>query len=198
MQRNKTAKHNQVRIIGGTYRSRKLSFPDAEGLRPTGDRIRETLFNWLAPVITGTRCLDLFAGSGALGLEALSRGANQVVFVDSSVPACENIRRNLNALDLNLLSTGKAIVICADSINWLDKQGDQLKQGFDIIFLDPPFTASIHNLCSEKIAANNALQIGGYVYVERRKGDTFLPPNNWLCEKDKQTGNVSYQLFRRI
>ena len=104
---------NQLRIIGGEWRGRKLRFPDVAGLRPTTDRVRETLFNWLAPVIHGARCLDLFAGSGALGLEALSRGASSVVFIDSDRRAVQSLRENLA-----LLKEGRGEVLQSDALSF--------------------------------------------------------------------------------
>ena len=122
---------NRIRIIGGTHRGRRLAFPDAAGLRPTPDRVRETLFNWLMPHLPGARCLDLFAGSGALGLEAVSRGAREVVLVDANPAVVKSLQENLRLLG----ETERARVIRSDALAFLRKETDA---PFDIVFLDPP------------------------------------------------------------
>ncbi len=202
MQKNKTSRSNQLRIIGGTYRSRKLTFPSIPGLRPTGDRIRETLFNWLAPHIVGSNCLDLFAGSGALGIEALSRGARTVTFVDSSQLVCETIRNNLNILDPELIKTGRASVICANSPQWLST-ADTTTQ-FNIVFLDPPFSDNLIGTCIEQLDGSAKLKSPSLIYVESsattpEKTDDAqsLSPPSWVSAKSKHAGNVCYQLFCR-
>lgn len=179
-------KQNSVRIIGGKHRSRKISFPDLEGLRPTGDRIRETLFNWLAPYLEGAVCLDLFAGSGALGLECLSRGALQVVLVDTSPVACDYIRRNIAAL-----GETQAHVYCASAASWLQQHAMQ----FDIIFLDPPFALGLNEPIIQALSSH--LKPGALIYVE---ADAAQPeyhlPVNWQMLKDKKAGEVRYQLYQ--
>src|SRR5690606_3705719 len=127
---------NQLRIIGGQWRGRKLRFPDVEGLRPTGDRIRETLFNWLAPELPGARCLDLFAGSGSLGLEALSRGAAASWMLERDAHAAGCLRENLQ-----LLAADGGVVQHLDSLTHL-RQGNA-EQPFDVIFIDPPFDRNL-------------------------------------------------------
>src|SRR5579859_5791749 len=125
---------NEFRIIAGAWRRRKLAFPPIEGIRPSPDRVRETLFNWLMDHVTGARCLDLFAGSGALGLEALSRGAAEVVFVDRERAALEAIRSHLA-----LLKAEGGAPVQADALAWLEAPA----RPFDIVFLDPPFDADL-------------------------------------------------------
>jgi len=180
---------NQLRIIGGQYRSRKLSFPNAEGLRPTGDRIRETLFNWLAPHIEGARCLDLFAGSGALGFEALSRGAQQVTFVEQSPVTCNYLRQNIALLNAQT----QTALVCAESLNALPT----LAGPFDIIFLDPPFTyGQLPSICIQ-LDRNNLLKTGTLVYLERAKSSPAITlPNRWQLYRDKTSGQVRYQLYQ--
>lgn len=198
MQKSKTARPNQVRIIGGLYRSRKLAFPTLPGLRPTGDRIRETLFNWLAPYIVGSRCLDLFAGSGALGIEALSRGALQVTFIDASTEACEALRNNLNLLDPDLLVSGKARIICTSSLLWLERGRKEADARFNIIFLDPPFDENLHISCCNLLDSGDVLAAGSQIYIEAsRANHPGSIPVNWLLEKTRTAGNVCYQLFQR-
>lgn len=198
MQKNKRTKTNQLRIIGGMYRSRKLTFPTIPDLRPTGDRIRETLFNWLAPHIVGSRCMDLFAGSGALGMEALSRGASQVTFIDTSSLACESIRSNLNLLDPQLITTGKARVICTNCLQWLTEESNHQ---FDIVFLDPPFSANLMMACTEKLEHSGKLAPDCIIYTEQAAQEpttnSATRPTSWLSIKSKRAGSVDYQLFNR-
>jgi 16S rRNA (guanine966-N2)-methyltransferase len=198
MRKPKRAKSNQVRIIGGIFRSRKLAFPALPGLRPTGDRIRETLFNWLAPYVVGSRCLDLFAGSGALGIEALSRGAAQVTFMDASVQACDALRSNLNLLDRDLLASGKAQVICTDSLLWLDKQCKEADLRFNIVFLDSPFDANLNGSCISLLDSGKLLASGDLIYIEEpRENDPLHLLAHWQLVKTRDAGNVRFQLFQR-
>lgn len=176
---------SQLRIIGGTWRSRRLTFPEVEGLRPSTDRIRETLFNWLQPFIEGSRCLDLFAGSGALGLEALSRGASQVVFVDQHPQVIKGLRSNLD-----LLGSTTGEVIQADAIHFL--RGDT--QPFDIVFLDPPFRQGLLQPCLHMLA-EGWLAPGARVYIEIEveEGEPELP-EGWKLVRSKKAGQVAYHL----
>jgi 16S rRNA (guanine966-N2)-methyltransferase len=183
------AKSNQVRIIAGQWRGRKLSFPAIEGLRPTSDRIRETLFNWLAPVIPGAVCLDLYAGSGALGFEAASRGAARVILIDQDARAARFLQDNCRHL-----AADQVEVIAGDAAECLAGRD----QRFDIVFLDPPFSrpellAQAINLLS----SGDYLSEGAYIYVETAaKGADIDIPNSWTLLKQKQAGAVSYRLFR--
>ncbi|MEX0950842.1 MAG: 16S rRNA (guanine(966)-N(2))-methyltransferase RsmD, partial [Gammaproteobacteria bacterium] len=152
----------RIRIIGGQWRHRQLPVPDRPGLRPTPDRLRETLFNWLQDCIQGARCLDLFAGSGALGFEAASRGAAGVVLVERD-PALAR------ALDeqVSVLQAAQMQVHCSEALHWLHQPQDP----FDIIFLDPPFGTDLLSQSLELIAANAMLRAGGRVYVEAPLND---------------------------
>jgi len=184
------AASNQVRIIAGRWRGSKLVFPDASGLRPTSDRIRETLFNWLAAVVPGARCLDLFAGSGALGFEAASRGAAQVVMLERNPEIVSALRASRERLD-----DGRVEIYAADASAWLRR----CEAPFDVVFLDPPF--SDPQLLTESIAAlsdHHCIKPGGWVYLELPKQASLpeLPPD-WVQEKAKTAGQVSYYLFRR-
>lgn len=186
-QRSKTGNLNHVRIIAGCWRSRRLSFPTELGLRPTGDRIRETLFNWLAPHLPGARCLDAFAGSGALGFEALSRGAREVVFLETNPATLRSLLDNkaqLNAED--------ASIIQADALNWL-KQAQY--PAFDIIFLDPPFADNLQQRCLEQIANSDLLHSGTLIYVECSADTPLVLPENLPVSREKSTGNVRYLLL---
>lgn len=178
----------QVRIIGGTWRSRRLSVPSVPGLRPTPDRVRETLFNWLQPHVTGARCLDLFAGTGALCLEALSRGAREVVMVEQSPIALESLRRNVEAL----AATG-ARIVASDATAYLQ----QPVEPFDIIFVDPPFAANLIPTCLALIADRGWVRAGGVVYVEAPRMLTPVPwPAAWTAYRSQTAGQVGYHLAR--
>lgn len=181
---------NQLRIIGGQWRGRKLSFPEITGLRPTPDRVRETLFNWLVPVIAGARCLDLFAGSGALGLEALSRGAAQVVMVDNHQAVINQLKANLE-----LLRTTAAEVVKAEA-------GQYLKNpvtSFDIVFLDPPYQAGLLPECIELLEQGGWLSAHAWIYLETssQAGLPALPPT-WTVYRSKTAGEVGYHLVQRV
>lgn len=184
----------EVRIIGGDWRGRKLPVLQSEGLRPTSDRVRETLFNWLQFEVPGANCLDVFSGSGALGFEALSRGAKSVTFLELSGPAANQLKSNLN-----LLKSSNAQVIQGDSLQWLDKKAEQ---PFDIVFLDPPFNQGLMQ------AAVDKLFISGYVVPSEQKKPTWLYleqekklawptlPEGWICHREKSTSQVRFGLFR--
>ncbi|MEN8170461.1 MAG: 16S rRNA (guanine(966)-N(2))-methyltransferase RsmD [Pseudomonadota bacterium] len=179
---------NQLRIIGGSWRGRKLQFPDVEGLRPTTDRVRETLFNWLQPIIHGSRCLDLFAGSGALGLEALSRGATAVSFIDSDGLAVRSLKENLS-----LLKDEHGTVIQSDALAFL--RGAAPAQPFDIVFLDPPFRRALLQPCLEQLCQDGWLSENARIYleVEQELGEPELPPG-WEMVRSKKAGQVIYGL----
>jgi 16S rRNA (guanine966-N2)-methyltransferase len=176
---------NRVRIIGGVFRSRLLSFPPALQVRPTPDRVRETLFNWLGQDLTGKSCLDLFAGSGALGFEALSRGAASVVMVEKD-------RRVFTALEENrlLLHASACRLLCRDALEFL--RVDTLS--YDIIFLDPPYTLDrIEELFA---LLESRLAVDGLVY---REGPSFLPDwGRWIVLRSARAGAVHYQLLKRM
>lgn len=181
---------NQLRIIGGSWRGRKLSFPDVDGLRPTGDRIRETLFNWLAPDIAGARCLDLFAGSGALGLEALSRGAGASVLVEKHPLAAQSLAKHLL-----ILNADTAQVINADALGYLAKANPALP--FDVVFIDPPFQHRLWQQAIDLLEQKNLLSEGCAIYVESGIEDEYQVPSSWQLHRDKTTANVRYRLFYR-
>ncbi|KTD59998.1 16S rRNA (guanine(966)-N(2))-methyltransferase RsmD [Legionella shakespearei] len=177
-----------IRIIGGQYRGKKLSFPEVEGLRPTPDRVRETLFNWLMNDVRDARCLDAFAGSGALGLEAFSRGASQVVFIEQSPQAHANLQKMITQFN-----SPKLTLIKADTLNYLQQSTEQ----FDLIFLDPPFAQNYIPDCLDHIVKNKLLVQGGLVYIE---SPTLITPDEhqWRQIKLKQAGQVIYGLFEKL
>jgi 16S rRNA (guanine966-N2)-methyltransferase len=160
---------------------------EVPGLRPTAERIRETLFNWLAPCINGARCLDLFAGTGALGLEALSRGARSVVFVERSAPAVASLRATIRALDAD-----GASLLQSDARQYLE--GRDLPQ-FDVVFLDPPFADNqVEELC-RLLQASGCLAKNARIYIEQdRAADPVILPDRWITTHEKSAGNVRYAL----
>lgn len=187
----KAPRQNTFRIIGGTHRGRRFEFPGDESVRPSPDRVRETLFNWLQPVIAGARCLDLFAGSGALGLEALSRGAAHAEFVDASSRATAAIREHLGALR----EGAKARVHAMDVTAFLRAPPPS---SFDIVFLDPPYAAGLLEPACAALAQNGWLAPGARIYLECAAKDGLPPlPESWRVVREKQAGQVGYFLATR-
>jgi len=184
-----TAASRVLRIIGGRHRGRRLRFPAGVEIRPTPDRVRETLFNWLQPRIVGARVLDLFAGSGALGLEALSRGATAVTFVEKDRRAATAI----DALAKEWQENG-ATVVCADALAWLNSS--PRVEPFDIVLLDPPYDLELLAPAAAALAAGGMLAADARVYVERRAREP-LPglPAGWRGIRDGRAGEVGYHLF---
>ena len=184
---NKKPRPGRLRIVAGKWRSRLLDIADVPGLRPTSERIRETLFNWLGPTIPGARCLDLFAGTGALGLEALSRGAADAVFVEKSPLAVKVLRDNVQ-----LLAATTADVRQGDALAFLQAPPGEK---FDIVFLDPPFAADMLDDLCRLIDEASVLGGGALVYLEddRARAETELP-SGWRILKSKTAGNVRYSL----
>jgi 16S rRNA (guanine966-N2)-methyltransferase len=175
-----------LRIVGGRWGGRRLAFPTLAGVRPSPERLRETLFNWLAPLIAGARCLDLFAGSGALGLEALSRGAAEAVFVDRAPAAVKAIEDHLAALE----ATDRGRAYRGDALSYLESSGEN----FDIVFLDPPFgqalTAPVLDALDGHLPAEHR------VYVEYgRRDDPAWPAAAQVLRRGK-AGNVACALLR--
>jgi 16S rRNA (guanine966-N2)-methyltransferase len=180
---------NSLRVIGGQWRGRRLAFPDLPGLRPTPDRVRETLFNWLAPVLPGARCLDLFAGSGALGIEALSRGAAEVVFVERQPQAVRALRENLGRLNAQ-----GARVEAAEALAWLRQPGTP----FEIVLLDPPFGEGLLEPTCAALDASGWLAETAWIYLEAEATLERLPlPVRWTRYREKTAGAVTYRLARR-
>lgn len=180
-----------VRIIGGKWRGSRLPVPDLPGLRPSGDRSRETLFNWLQADIHGASCADLFAGSGVLGLEALSRGAADVTLIDKSKTAAAVIRESAQKLDV-----GRVRVVHGDAIDWLTgcEPGT-----LDIVFIDPPFSSGLHNRAIELLAAGGCVRKGGLAYLETaRETPPPAPPPGWEVTREKLLGEVRMQLLKKV
>ena len=184
----KSGKIGHVRIIGGQWKGRRIKFSQVAGLRPTLDRVRETLFNWLMYDIKDARCLDLFAGSGALGIEALSRGANELVFVEKNKKAADNLKQNLASLnyaDNSVFNTSAEVVFKKN------------QHPFDIIFIDPPFFQDYLTNTLNSINTPSFVKSGTLIYVEREKhSEPFSIPPNWQLEKEKQLGGLEFYLYQ--
>jgi 16S rRNA (guanine966-N2)-methyltransferase len=180
-----------LQIIAGQFRSRKITFFEEEGLRPTHSRIRETLFNWLAPVIENSVCLDAFAGSGALGFEAISRGAQHVTFCDTSKKVISTLKENAQKLKIDN----------ADFFN-LDfiSQNPIQNKKFDVVFLDPPFQKNLLLQACELLESRDLLNPGALIYFECEKNtvDFSKPPNHWHLKKHQHTQTIEYGLFEKV
>ena len=179
----------QIRIIGGQWRGRKLPVPDSAGLRPTTDRVRETLFNWLAPVLPEARCLDCFAGSGALGLEALSRYAGSATLLELERPVAQQLTKNLQTLRAT-----NATVVQTNALNWLAQAGTP----FDVVFIDPPFRQGLLEQTLQLLEQNNWLADQALIYVESEvEDDAPTVPPEWDLYREKIAGQVAYRLYQR-
>lgn len=180
--------NHKLRIIAGDWRSRELPFADVAGLRPTPSRVRETLFNWLRNDIAGARCLDLFAGSGALGFEAASRGAAAVVLVDSSPTVCAMLRQNASRLKAQRVEINQT-----DTIDFLSRPP---QRDFDVVFIDPPFRQGLIPGCCLHLQQNDWLARNAKIYIESEAGATLSGlPGNWAVVRNKTAGEVGYHLY---
>ncbi|WGE57134.1 16S rRNA (guanine(966)-N(2))-methyltransferase RsmD [Actinobacillus equuli] len=180
----------EVRVIAGLWRGRKLPVLNAEGLRPTTDRVKETLFNWLMNDVAGSRCLDCFAGSGSLGIEALSRQAQAVVFIEKFTNAANLLKNNLTSL-----KTTNGTVINTDTLQYLAQKNPA--QGFEVVFVDPPFNHGFVPKVLKLLADNQWLADNALIYVETEKNHPPLElPNNWQIIKEKTAGQVISRLIQ--
>lgn len=171
-----------LRIIAGTWRGRRFRFPDIADIRPTPDRVRETLFNWLQRDIPGAVCLDLYAGSGALGLEALSRGAKRVTFVDRDARIATHLIHQVDTLKVD-----NATVVCGPALEFLNQPGHH----FDIVFLDPPFQSAEAEPAMARIANSRVMNKQGWVYLECPvKSTPPAIPTSWRIHRDARAGQV--------
>ena len=177
----------QIRIIAGRYRGRRIRVAARPGLRPTPDRVRETLFNWLGQWLDGESCLDLFAGSGALGFEAASRGAARVVMVEADRSACSALQATRETIGARNVE-----VICDDALAYLERGGKKGGERFDVVFLDPPFSQNAHGAVLERLAPR--LGAGARIYIEAPS--PLAPGGPWRELKRSRAGQVSYQLFQ--
>jgi 16S rRNA (guanine966-N2)-methyltransferase len=191
--RASTAVGGTVRIIAGQWRGRTLRFPETAEVRPTPDRVRETLFNWLQGYLPGARCLDLFSGSGALGIEALSRGAASVTFVERDAEVVNRLQTNIN-----LLKAQNAEVIAASALDWLDRRQPDQEVRYDLVFMDPPFHQGLVAPICELLERRGLLREEAMIYIETERSlslDTL--PGNWTLHREKTAGQVAYRLFAR-
>jgi 16S rRNA (guanine966-N2)-methyltransferase len=180
-----------LRIIGGKWRGRKIAFTEVDGLRPTSDRVRETLFNWLAPSITDARVLDLFAGSGALSFEALSRGAAEATLVEASVIAAKQL-----GVAAQTLQTSHCHIINKKAETWLNQYLEQA--AYEVVFLDPPFANNLLPDLLRQLEASGCLKKNALIYVESGNAlPNNITPPEWSLYRHKKAGQVFYYLFER-
>lgn len=189
---SKRAKLNTIRVIGGQWRGRRLPVVDSAGLRPTIDRVRETLFNWLMHDIVGARCLDLFAGSGVLGLESLSRGAEFVQFIESNDIVSKQLDENLSLLaDNTKLSISK--VNCTSAVTYLSNINNDL---YDIVFIDPPFQSELLAQSLTLLVENNWIADGTIIYLEQDVSKPLADvPSSWSLHRQGVAGQSAYFLY---
>lgn len=187
------ANSNEVRIIAGQWRGRKIRFPAGTTIRPTPDRVRETLFNWLAPVIRGARVLDAFAGSGALGLESASRGAASVLCLETDGRCVTALQDHCREWGANQVE-----VVRADALRWLAAARPSGSAPFDLVFLDPPFDADLWLPIAQRLEAGDWLSSQAFVYLEMPAARALagLPPT-WKPWREGRAGEVGYHLLRR-
>lgn len=183
----KSGRPGHVRIIGGRLRNSRLTVPAVPGLRPTPQRLRQTLFDWLAPVIVGACVLDAFAGTGALGIEALSRGAGSATFFERDPRQAAAIEADLARLHQT------AEVCCTDALRAL---GEGARTRFDVVFVDPPFDAAAWQAAAALLDANGWLADEAWVYVESGEDDVWTPPSHWQVHRRREAGAVRGTLFR--
>ncbi len=184
-----TAKSGQLRIIGGTWRSRKLPFAAFAGVRPTPDRVRETVFNWLQPVISDAVCLDLFAGSGAFGFEALSRGAAAAVMVDHDLRVIQVLQKNMA-----LLQTDQIGIEWTDAREFLQTSHNT---PFNVVFLDPPYRENLNDW-AQYLDTSRLLATSAWIYLETSSQAQLKLPDTWHVTHSKTAGEVGYHLAQKI
>lgn len=179
----------QLRIIGGVWRSRRIEFDAETGVRPTPDRVRETLFNWLREDIPGARCLDLYAGSGALGFEALSRGSGKVTLVDEDIRIVQQLQANLDRLECR-----NGEVVWSDAFSFLEAGAGG---PFEVVFLDPPFRDHILGECAARLEQSRLLSPGALIYIESDRRDPPVQlPAHWRVTRQRIAGQVAFRLCR--
>ena len=185
---NKLKVTGTLRVIGGRWRGRKLTVLDSEGLRPTPSRVRETLFNWLQFSLSGANCLDLFAGTGALGLEAASRGVEKITLVEFNTGTAEQLSKNCQQLGADNYQ-----LVNKDAVSFLSGDQDQ----YDIVFIDPPYELGIWSEIAEQLVSQDCLSLNALIYVEYPI-TAIKPslPSKWQLIKEKKAGGVNYCLFK--
>lgn len=182
----------QLRIIGGRWRQRKLNFPDRPGLRPTPDRVRETLFNWLQADVPGSRCLDLFAGSGALALEAVSRGAAAALMLELDKTAAQVLAHNIE-----VLVAVQAKILQRDTMVFLQAGCTTESAPFDLVFVDPPYQSGLVEPCCVLLEQGGWLSATAHIYLECEANSDPVVPAGWCLRKQKRAGQVAYHLYQR-
>lgn len=187
---NRSAGQGEIRIIGGDLRGRKLPVLNADGLRPTSDRVRETLFNWLQFEVPGATCLDLFAGSGALSFEAISRGAKQAVLLELNSANAKQLKQNTQTLKLTNMTVEQT-----DSLAWLSQQACQT---YDVVFIDPPFHKGLMQETVDLLFKNGYLHDHSWLYIEQENSLEWPDlSEGWDCYREKKTSQVKFGLFRK-
>ena len=186
--RKKSSVSSQIRIIGGRYKGRKLIVSEGPGLRPTGNRIRETVFNWLAPYLEGASCIDLFTGSGALAIEAASRGAENCFAFDTNQSTCAAIKQSLKQFDCSTVN-----VYNNDSIKWLNTYAGKI----DIAFVDPPFSEDLHDISLNALCNHSGVHEDTLIYVEAARDTVIAVPEGWSWWREKHAGDVLYGVIRQ-
>lgn len=184
--------HGFIRIISGKWRGRKLPVLNSQGLRPTTDRVKETLYNWLMPVVQNAHCLDCYSGSGSLGFEAISRGASKAVLLEKNSAVINQLKLNCHSLKANNIE-----IIQSDTLDWLNKPAIQ---PFNLVFIDPPFHQKLAEATCLKLDKNGWLTAGAYIYIETELQNNTLTqqiPANWQLYREKITGQVHSRLYIR-
>lgn len=187
---NKVAKFGQIRIVSGQWRGRKLPVLNADGLRPTTDRVKETVFNWLSPYLSDRECLDLFAGTGSLGIESLSRYAKHCQFVEKNKHASDLIIKNMQTLKVD---EKQYRVFHTDALRFLET----CKQTFNLIFIDPPYNQGLAENAITMVERYRCLAPGGLIYIETELGAKVDVPDDWQCIKQSSTKTMVYQLYEK-
>lgn len=183
-----------VKVIAGQWRGRVLRFPEVDGLRPTGNRIRETLFNWLAPLLPASQCLDAFSGSGALGFESLSRGAASVTLLEPDVTANQFLHKNAEALAAQSPNPERCKIFGVRAEQWLAIPATTT---FDVVFIDPPFALDLWPQVLDQLERNGWLAANAWIYIETPKHYALQVPANWRLHRSKQAGQVTFALYER-
>lgn len=178
-----------IRIIGGAFRGRKFPVLDAEGLRPTTDRVRETVFNWLQFDIPNANCLDVFSGSGAFGFESLSRGASTVTLLEINKACAQQLKKNAE-----LIKTNSIIVHNVDALKYLSDNNNS--KSYDLVFLDPPYRKGLLEKSADLLVKNNYLHSSSLIYVEYAVDEHVELPESWLLLKTKIAGQCCYNLYK--
>jgi len=184
---SRTVQRGRLRIIGGEWKRRQIRFSGGADLRPTPDSVRETVFNWLSPHLHQAKCLDLFAGSGALGLEAASRGAENVVLVEMHKTCCAQLKDNVALLDAK-----QVMIHCADALDWMAS----CTQQFDIVFVDPPYDSGLVERSLNRLIRYRLLRPEARIYIECSAQEAPTISEQWAVLRQKKAGQICYGLYQ--